>query len=88
MSNKEQRFSGNLFSVHVNSQLSSVVVFEVEGVGMVTPIVSLCVHYSQYYALGNLTQKDVFRVKTAKSSWNREHFTVDSANGVLGAGVF
>ena len=35
-----------------------------------------------------MTQKDVVRVKTTKSSWNREHFTIDSTDGILGAGVF
>ena len=35
-----------------------------------------------------MTKKDVVGVKTAKSSWNRQHFTTDSANRVLGAGVF
>ena len=35
-----------------------------------------------------MTQKDVVRVKTTKFSWNREHFTIDSADGILGAGMF
>ena len=35
-----------------------------------------------------MTQKNVVRIKTAKSSWNREHFTIGSADGILGARVF
>ena len=39
---QKQRFSGNLFSVHIDTHFSKIVVFEVEGVGTVTPIISIC----------------------------------------------
>ena len=51
--------------------------FEVERVSTVSSIISLNIHLDQHDSFGDVSQKDVVGVKTAKSSWNRQHFTIE-----------
>ena len=39
-------------------------------------------------SFGNVTQKEVVGVETVKSSWNRQYFTIDSADGYLALECF